>query len=82
MKEKMQAQLKKQEMSLLTCNKTMSPVLRLLICVYGRRLLDLIRTFITVKLDLPLLGLLLQRLVHLTTRSKLKDEIDPERKSC
>ena len=46
------------------------------------RLLDSIRTFITVKLDLPLLGLLLQRLVHLTTRSKLKDEIDPERKSC
>ena len=43
---------------------------------------DLIRTFIAVELDLPLLGLLLQRLVHLTTRSKLKDEINPERKSC
>ena len=40
------------------------------------------RTFITVTVDLPLLGLLLQRLVHLTTRSKLKDEIDPRRKSC
>jgi len=63
------------------------PVVGLLLCVDGRRggglnsrLMDLIRTFITVELDLPLLGLLLQRLVHLTTRSKLKDEIDPEQK--
>ena len=29
-------------------------------------------------LHLPLLGLLLQRLVHLSARSKLKNEIDPE----
>ena len=31
-------------------------------------------------LHLPLLGLLLQRLVHLSARSKLKNEIDPEQK--
>ena len=29
-------------------------------------------------LHLPLLGLLLQRLVHLSARSKLKNEVDPE----